>query len=415
MAVPIRQYLERIRAEEQRNSRSLILTANEPLMSRTARSFLSSELGDRYFSGGGDEHGVVTNTVTPFTTRGLPGIAAVVDAAAGAAKRMLGASDVNLGCLSGVHAMMCAILALTEPGDTVMTLGVPAGGHFGTAGILMRTGRQNVDAPFDFGAVRIDTGRLGPAFRSAGAKALYLNASFYLQPHDLGAIRQAIGDEAILIYDASHTLGLIMGGAFQAPLLEGADAVCGNTHKTLPGPQKGIIAFRDADVAAAANSVIEDSFYSSVHTMPSVALAITILELRQFGRDYAHQVIANSNALGQALAARGFELRRASTGRFSENHQVHLLTDKVGDHYDLYLKLNSGNIAVNFDNSLGGRTYIRLGTQEITRRGMTGGDIETVADLLARGLEGEDVLDEVVELMSAFRAVQFSFDGELAG
>lgn len=410
----MKDYLDRIRCEETRNRHSLVLTANEPLMSRTARSFLQLELGDRYYSGAGDRNGVVTNSFTPFTTRGLPGIAALVDAATAAAEGMLNASAVNVGCLSGVHAMMCAILSLTEPGDNVMTLGVPDGGHFGTEGILLRTGRQNVTAPFDPDRLAIDLERLGSEFHAANAKALYLNASFYLHPHDLRGIRNAIGDSAIVIYDASHTMGLIMGGEFQAPLAEGADAICGNTHKTLPGPQKGMIAFRDADTGAAASVIIENSFYSSVHTMPTVALAITILEMEQFGSSYARQVVANSNALGEALAVRGFELRRANTGRFSENHQVHLFTDKIGYHYDLYKALAGNNLVVNFDNSLGGRTYIRLGTQEITRRGMTEGDMEMVADMLMRALRGDVFPGEVSSFIAAFRLARFSFDEDIA-
>jgi fluorothreonine transaldolase len=406
----IQEFIERILCEEERNRDSLFLTANEPQMSETARSFLSLELGDRYYSGGGDEHGVVTNAVTPFTTRGLSGMAALVDAASSAARAMLGAAAVNIGCLSGVHAMMCAILSLTEPGDTVMTIAVPDGGHFGTEGILLRAGRGNVTAPFDPGFLTIDLDRLGPEFHAANARALYLNASFYLHPHDLRGIREAVGEDAVVVYDASHTMGLIMGGEFQAPLMEGADVICGNTHKTLPGPQKGMIAFRDAGLADAADAIIENSFYSSVHTMPTAALAITILEMRQFGGEYARQVVANSNALGEALTVRGFELRRANTGRFSENHQVHLFTDQVGDHYDLYLALAKNNIAVNFDNALGGRTYIRLGTQEITRRGMTERDMGTVADLLTRALGGAVFPQEVATFMAEFRQARFSFD-----
>jgi glycine/serine hydroxymethyltransferase len=410
MPTRIQQFVSQIRCEEARNRNSLFLTANEPLMSDTARSLLSLELGDRYYSGGGDGCGVVTNPVTPFTTRGLPGMAALVEAAIAAAGSMLGASAVNIGCLSGVHAMMCAILSLTEPGDSVMTLAVPDGGHFGTEGILLRTGRRNVPAPFDPDRLTIDLDLLGSEFRAANATALYLNASFYLHPYDLAGVRDAVGGDAVIIYDASHTMGLIMGGEFQAPLAEGADIICGNTHKTLPGPHKGMIAFRDAGRAAVAQDIIENSFYSSVHTMPMAALAITILEMQQFGGEYARQVIANSNALGEALAGHGLELRLANTGRFSENHQVHLFTDKVGHHYDLYIALAESNIAVNFDNALGGRTYVRLGTQEITRRGMTESDMGSVADLLARALRGETFPDEVAAFMAGFRRAKFSFD-----
>ena len=74
-----------------------------------------------------------------------------------------------------------------------------------------------------------------------------MDVSYYLNPHNLREIRDALGDDAVIIYDASHTIGLIMGQQFQAPLQDGANVVCANTHKTLPMAKKGMIAFRDND------------------------------------------------------------------------------------------------------------------------------------------------------------------------
>lgn len=110
----IQQYYTRIREEENRNNHFLHLTPNEPYVSDTARAFMSSRLADRYYMGGGDDEMI---DLEPFTALGFPGIESLVTAAEDATKEMLGASVVNLNCLSGVHAMMCAILATTEPGD----------------------------------------------------------------------------------------------------------------------------------------------------------------------------------------------------------------------------------------------------------------------------------------------------------
>src|SRR4029077_4573385 len=132
--------------------------------------------------------------------------------------------------------------------------------------------------------------------------------SYYLNPHNLREIREAVGEELIIIYDASHTMGLIMGGQFQAPLAEGANVICANTHKTLPGPQKGMIAFRDADFGRRANDIINGCLYSSPHTASMIALATTILEMKKFGADFAKQIIANSNALAESLADSGYKI-----------------------------------------------------------------------------------------------------------
>ncbi len=99
---------------------------------------------------------------------------------------MLGAAEVNLNCLSGVHAMMCAILSTTEPNETVMTVHHDHGGHFATKGIVDRIGRKHVFTPsYNFDTLSFDADSLAKAFKESGAKALYMDVSYYLNPHNL--------------------------------------------------------------------------------------------------------------------------------------------------------------------------------------------------------------------------------------
>ncbi|MGN6257676.1 MAG: hypothetical protein ACTHN3_08010 [Solirubrobacterales bacterium] len=404
----VRRLIAGVRAEEERNTRLLHLTANEPLMSDTARSFMGSRISDRYYMGGGDEEGVVD--FGPFTFLGWPSLQALVSDAEAAAAAMLSAHSVSLACLSGVHAMMCALLCTTEPGDGVMSVDLEHGGHFATKLIIERTGRRHLPTSYDLDGLRFDAERLAADFRQAGARAFYMDVSFCVNPHNLREIREALGPEALIIYDASHAMGLIMGGRFQAPLLEGADVICGNTHKTLPGPQKGLIAFRDAELARRAGEVLNAGLFSSSHTSSVAALAITILEMQAHGVGYARQVVANSNALGEALALRGLAVRRANSGRWSENHQVHLFTEGLGEYRELYAELLANGIVVNFDQTLGGRMFIRLGTQELTRRGMREEQMRQVAALLDGALHCEPVRDAAERLAAGFQAARFSFD-----
>jgi glycine hydroxymethyltransferase len=312
---------------------------------------------------------------------------------------MFGAAVVNLNCLSGVHAMMCAILSTTEPGDTVMTVHHDHGGHFATEGILARIGRKHVSTSYNFDTLSFDAEGIAQTFKESGAKAFYM---------DLREIRAALGEEAIIIYDASH----IMGGQFQAPLKEGANVICANTHKTLPGPQKGMIAFRDEELGEKANDIINSCLYSSPHTASMIGLAVTILEMKEFGQDFAKQIIANSNALGEALATRGYRVRKANTGRYSENHQVHVLTEELGSYKDLWRLLYRNNINVNFDSPdvFKQGAFIRLGTQEITRRGMKEAEMEQIADFLQRGLSGHEFGNEVTAFVDKYRMAHYSFD-----
>lgn len=406
----IQQLYTQIRKDEQTDAKFLHLTSNEPYVSETSRAFAGSRLADRYYFGGGDDELVDFGA---FTSLGLPGIAELVKAAEEATKKMLGAAEVNLNCLSGVHAMMCAILSTTEPGDTVMTVHHDHGGHFATKGIVDRIGRKHVFTPaYDNDALKFDAEAIAKTFKEQNCKALYMDVSYYLNPHNLREIRAALGEEAIIIYDASHTMGLIMGQQFQAPLKEGANVICANTHKTLPGPQKGMIAFRDADFGKKANAIIDGCLYSSPHTASMIALSTTILEMKEFGQDFAKQIVANSNALAEALNKRGYHVRKANTGRWSENHQVHLMTEKIGKHNELWRKLYSNNINVNFDSPdvFKQGFFIRLGTQEITRRGMKEAEMEQIADFLQRGLSGYDFADEVTAFIDKYRRAHYSFD-----
>ncbi|HSE60731.1 MAG TPA: hypothetical protein VLA88_00375 [Candidatus Saccharimonadales bacterium] len=406
----IEQLYTHIRKDEQTDETFLHLTSNEPYVSNTARAFTNSRLADRYYFGGGDDELVDFGA---FTSLGMPGIAELVETAKEAAKDMLGAAEISLHCLSGVHAMMCAILSTTEPGDTVMTVHHDHGGHFATKGIVERIGRGHVFTPgYDYSGLAFDAEATAKTFKEKNCRALYLDVSYYLNPHNLRELREALGEEAIIIYDASHTMGLIMGQQFQAPLKEGANVICANTHKTLPGPQKGMIAFRDADLGKKANAIIDGCLYSSPHTASIIALATTILEMKEFGQDFAKQIIANSNALGEALNKQGYHVRKANTGRWSENHQVHLMTHQIGKHTELWRQLYRNNINVNFDSPdvFKQGFFIRLGTQEITRRGMKEAEMKQIADFLQRGLSGYVFADEVTAFVRKYRTAHYSFD-----
>lgn len=406
----IKYYLKQIKKDEERNSNFLHLTANENQLSKTASTFLNSKINERYYFGAGNEDELVD--YTHFTALGFKGVEELVTAAKEAARSMLNAVEVNLNVLSGVHAMMSAILSTTEPGETVMTVSLDAGGHFATKGIIERTGRKHLYADYDFSTLKFDVKKIAASFKKHNIKALYLDVSYCLNPINLSEIRSAIGKKAIIIYDASHTLGLIMGGKFQNPLKEGANVICANTHKTLPGPHKGLVAFRDRDLAEKAEGIINGSLYSTPHMANLVALSITILEMKKYGKSFAKQIIENSNSIGKAFEALGYEVKHSNTGRLSENHQCHVFIDKKGNYMDLYKKLADNNISTNFEGTefSRGRWFIRIGTAEVTRRGMKEKDMNEIARLMDLALSGKNVRKEVVALNSKFTKIFYSFD-----
>lgn len=395
-----------------RNERFLHLTPNESVLSNTARKFQSTRLSDRYYFGPG-ESGVMDNGT--FTALGLAGVGDITDKAEEALKKMVGAEVVNLNCLSGIHAMMCVLLSTTNAGDTVMTLHHNHGGHFATKGIIERAGRKSIDAVFDSTNRELDIKATTKVFKNSNAKLFYIDISYITDTIDISKLRSHLGEEALIAYDASHTIGLIMGEALPSPLANGVDIMCANTHKTLPGSQKGLIAFKDASYGQKINKLINSCLFSSTHTGSLIALAITILEMESYGKAYAKQVQNNSQALGEALQTLGFEIRKNPDGSFSRTHQVHLLTDRLGERRSIYDTLYQNSIASSFDSPRiqNNGNFIRLGTQEITRRGMKEEEMAIIANLIKQALDGKDVKEKVESLKSKFSSVQFSFDNNI--
>ena len=408
MNAKIKSLLKEVQDDEYRNGNLLHLTANEPALSQLAKSYLSSELSSRYYFGGGDEEGVVD--FQPSSFLGLSGVEALIREATESSASLLNGDSVNISCHSGLHAMLCSILSTTEVGDCVMSLSVEDGGHFSTSTIIQKLGRINIFASFDQANLRLNTHEIAYSVKLHNVKAIYLDASFYLNPHNLRELRDAVGEGVIIIYDASHTVGLMLGQQFQQPLLEGADIISANTHKTLPGPQKGMLVMRSKLLSEKVNGLIGGGLISSPHTAEMIALSITLLEMKEFGKEYASSIIENSRSLGASLLEKGYELRRANTGAVSENHQLHLYTDTIGDYRKLYQSFLSNNLSVNFSNTLGGRMFIRIGTQEITRRGMSHDEMSQIANFIDSSLRGKDVGDDVVAFNKVYNKVYYSYD-----
>lgn len=391
---------------EYKNNQVLHLTAYENQLSEAANYFVGSKLSERYYFGGGKNSIVDMNT---FNCLGLPAVEEIVLEAEKALKEMLGGSVVVLNCLSGIHSMMSTILSVSNPGDCIMTVHHDDGGHFATPGILERTGRKNVFAKYDQKNLNFDAKSTAKIFKKNNCKILYLDISYYINAINITDLRKELGEQAIIVFDASHTIGLLMGGRLQSPFNEGADIICANTHKTLPGPQKGLIVFKEKTLGERAKAIIGGCLYSSSHTHHLIALAITILEMKKFGKAYASQIIKNSNMLGKTLTDLGYQVRKNNAGKYSDTHQVHLFIDN-NKRQEIYMNLIKNNISTNFDNRMGKKLFARLGTQEVTRRGMKEKEMKQIALILDKAIQGKDVKSNITSLNNRFKKIKYGFD-----
>ena len=150
----------------------------------------------------------------------------------------------NVQPVSGVTANLAAFFGYAKPGEKVMALEVPSGGHISHADVSAAgiRGLKTIFHPLDKNVMNIDIDAMNKKILEEKPNIILFGGSLFLFPHPIKEAREAADEVgATIMYDGAHVLGLIAGGQFQQPLKEGADLMMGSTHKTFPGPQGGII------------------------------------------------------------------------------------------------------------------------------------------------------------------------------
>jgi len=173
--------------------------------------------------------------------------------------------------------------------------------------------------PFSREEMKVEIEKPRDAIVSVKPKALIFGGSLILFPHPVKELADVARENgAVIGFDGSHVLGLIAGKRFQAPLKEGANALFGLTHKSLFGPQGGII-LADKEHGEVIKARIYVSFVDNAHWNRIAALTLALAEVKRFGEEYAEQVIRNAKALARALYEHGFPVKCPKLG-FTESH-----------------------------------------------------------------------------------------------
>ena len=251
------------------------------------------------------------------------------------------------------------------------------------------------------------------------ARMKILGANVVEVTHGLATLKEAVDAAnevgATILYDAAHVLGLIAGKQFQDPLKEGATAMMASTHKTFPGPQGGIILSQEENKDLIDNAVFP-GVVSNHHLHHLLGLGIATAEMLEFGEAYAKQTIKNAQALGQAMYELGFDVLCEDLG-FTQSHQIAVDLSSIRSASDIAKELADNNVILNKnllpgddrDNS-DNPSGIRIGTQEITRRGLKEKEMTEVAEFIKRvAVDKEDIADEVAEFMNQYTKLDYAF------
>ncbi len=292
------------------------------------------------------------------------------------AKQLFGVEHANVQPYSGSPANLAVYMALASPGDTVMGMALPAGGHLTHGWNVSATGKwfrsvqygvRREDGSVDFDEVRRIARAERPVLIFCGGTAIPRTIDFPA----FAAIAAEVG--AVLVADIAHIAGLVAGGAHPSPVGH-AEIISTTTHKTLRGP-RGAMLLSTEKHAKALDRAVFPGLQGGPHNHTTAAIAVALREAAtaEFSA-YAHQIVANARALAEALTERGFDLVTGGT----DNHLILVdLTSKGVGGKPAAQALDRAGIELNY-NSVPFDTRrpfdpsgIRLGTASVTTRGLT--------------------------------------------
>jgi len=380
--------------EQWRVKKCLNLIPSENVMSPAVRNLLSSDLGHRYTARDRFYMG------TRFTDE-------VEQYGEEIAKEVFRAETADLRPLSGHIADLIVIANFAKPRDTFMCVSPEDGGYPGMwrEGLAGLFNLKPVPFPFSKNDMNIKVEEAKEVIKRTQPKIVIFGASLITFPHPVKELAEIARENgAIVGFDGSHVMGLIAGGQFQDPLREGAHALFGSTHKTFFGPQGGIF-LADKEHGEFVKSKIYPAFVDNAHWNRIAALTLALAEMENFGKAYAEQVIRNSQTLAKSLYDYGFPVICQHLG-FTRSHQVILDYGDYEKGRAFAEKLQSANIIVD--------CVVRIGTCEITRRGMKGDEMMRIAEMIKRATidaeRPENIKKDVAKLCFEFQKVKYCFD-----
>ena len=378
-----------IAAEELRQAQSIRLIPSENYTSAAVLEATGTVLTNKYSEGypgrryyEGQEH-----------------VDAVENLAIARAKQVFGVEHANVQPYSGSPANLAVYLAFCAPGDTVMGMALPAGGHLTHGHKVSATGKWFRSVQY---GVRKDTGRIDldevrELARAERPRLIFCGGTAIPRTIDFAAFAEIAREvDALLVADIAHIAGLIAGGAHPSPVGH-AEIITTTTHKTLRGP-RGAMLLSTQGHAKALDRAVFPGLQGGPHNHTTAAIAVALHEAAQPQfRDYARQVVANAKALGEALVERGFELISGGT----DNHL--LLIDLAGKDIPgkpVAQALDRAGIVCNYNTvpfdprKPFDPSGIRLGTPAVTSRGMGPKEMEQIATWIDEGVQAAWAPDE---------------------
>ncbi len=328
----------------------------------------------------------------------------------------------ELRALSGAMANLFAFMAICQPGDAIIVPPASIGGHV-THHLNGCAGRYHLkvyQAPINEDNYSYDIPGLMRLAKEVRPKLISIGGSLNLFPHPVQEIR-AVADEvgSKVLFDAAHLCGLIAGHAWENPLQQGAHIVTMSTYKSLGGPSGGILLTNDVTISEKLDAIAYPGLTANFDMGRIAALALTLLDWRTFGNQYAQAMIDVAQSLAAAIALEGIPVYASARG-FTQSHQFALEATEFNGARHMAEKLRkAGFLACGIGLPLpqidGDMNGLRMGSPEMVRWGVGPQDTKTLAAFIARALRSdkpEELAPAVARLRRQFNKLHFMHHGD---
>lgn len=414
--------------EQYRGEECINLIASEGLKSPAVEQImsLSQDLESRYAEGENDLKG----HVKARHYQGQKYMTQIENYATDLMKNLFGCNWADVRLVSGTHANLATFkgISLATKNNRMVVLPLSAGAHIthdysGLAGRVL--GLETINHAYDINELNINPEKSATIIDAARPGIVTFGGSVFQFPHPVKELTKVAKETgAYIVYDAAHVLGLIAGGEFQDPFGEGVDFITASTHKTFPGPQGGVILANceDERMKKAIKKVQQAVFpmtTSNTHLGRLPALGLAALELKLYGKELAKQTIKNAQTAGRYLFENGVKVLGKKNG-FTRSHQIVVDVRNYGGGQKVASNLEEANIILNknllpYDNqhNRSDPSGLRIGFQDVTRRGFKEDDIESLCSLMLEVMKGKrkpvEVRKDVIKLRQSFKKIKYCF------
>ena len=388
------------------DQRGINLNPASNVMNPRAEAMMASGLGSRASLGyPGDKYEM-----------GLQAIERIEVICAELAAEVFDASYAEVRVASGALANLYVFMATCRPGDTIIAPPAEIGGHVthhaaGAAGLY---GLKTVPAPVLADGYTVDVAALRSLAREVKPKLITAGGSLNLFPHPVAEMR-AVADEvgARLLFDAAHLSGMVAGRSWANPLAQGAHAMTMSTYKSLGGPPGGLIVTNDPAIAKRFDAIAYPGLTANFDAGKVAALAVTLVDWKLHGRDYAQAMCDTAQALARALHHQGLPVYAFDRGA-TTSHQFAVEAARWSGGQAAARRLAlAGLLACGIGLPIapvaGDVNGLRLGVPEIVRLGMKPEHMGELGSLIARALrdDPELIAPEVEHFRQRFRELHY--------